>query len=58
MKTSLLLPVLALALGSVASASGGAGVEPLFDGFDGSNQGGWSYNSGDVLENTGGNPGG
>ena len=59
MKTTLLfLPALALTVGSIASASGGGGVTPLFDGFDGANLGGWSYNPGDVLEPNGGSPDG
>jgi hypothetical protein len=58
MKSTFLVPALALALGSVSAASGGGAVQPLFDAFDGSNQGGWSYNPGDVLESSGGNPGG
>jgi hypothetical protein len=58
MKTPLYTSASALALASVLSASGGSGVQPLHDGFDGTNLGGWIYNLADELEPSGGNPGG
>jgi len=52
----LLLSLFAVAPTALAS---GSGPGALFDGFEGGvNKGGWTYNPGDILETTGGNPGG
>lgn len=61
MRSPALLPSL-LATGLLASslaASDGSGPAPLHDDFEGGqNLGGWTYNPSDVIESTGGNPGG
>lgn len=50
---------LLLALGLLAPVLDAQGPSPIRDDFDsGQNLGGWSYNPGDVIESTGGNPGG
>jgi hypothetical protein len=61
MHRALSLSLLALATAApLARADGSTGGPiPLLDDFEGgSNEGGWSYNPGDVIESTGGNPGG
>ena len=58
MRHLLRLPCLFL-LAGLPAADGLTGAAASQDDFDnGQNQGGWSYNPGDVIEPTGGNPGG
>jgi hypothetical protein len=53
------LPALLLLAAPVLAAGSGPTPAPLFDDFTGgTNEGGWTYNPGDVIETSGGNPGG